>query len=120
MKKRILRCAAALLCACTVLGTGMTCYAATGKTYGTISSSRVYGVFEYPEQGHHLEVELFATIRDKDYGTSTVKKFANSSWGTLTSVSKDATAGSGYAFTNLDVYGLVDGNVNGSMTNLKP
>lgn len=120
MKKKIMRCIAALLCACTVFGTGVTCYAATGKTSGTITKSKVAGVFEYPETGHQLKVEIFYTSRDIASGIEIPKKGGNTANGNITSVSATANSGTGNEFTVLSVYGYVDGKLKGSSQDLKP
>lgn len=130
MKKRILRCAAALLCACTVLGTGVTCQAetvtaemvarASGVASGTLTKSKALGLFEYSEVGHQLKVEMQIRQLNKSTGGKTTTVKGNTVWGNNTSVSQTSTAGSGYEYLSMDVYGSVDGAIKGIAWDITP
>lgn len=119
MKKRILRCAAALLCACTVFGTGVTCYAATGTVSGTITRSKISGLYVYPEVGHKLTVQLDYFKRTKS-GKLVEDTDGASVFGNNTSVSRSLGAGSGEKFDSLTVLGLVDDEIYAVSANLYP
>lgn len=124
--KKFLRSTVAALSLCMVFGASVTCQAATeeagpeaiaattsvtGSIIGTVTSRMAYATFTYPEEGHHLKVEMAVTIKDLDKGTSTTKPFYNNSWGNITSVRVDATAGTGYSFTYMTASGYKDGEL---------
>lgn len=123
MKKFLRSAVAAALSLCMVFGASVTCQAATeeagaeamaatakaaGSINGDVTSRMAYATFTYPEAGHHLKVDMRVTIKDLDKGTSTTKSFPNNSWGNITSVRADATAGTGYSFIRMKADGYVD------------
>lgn len=124
MKKRIMRCVAALLCACTVFGTGITCNAATARATGSLTWSltktRASAAFNYNEVGHQLKIEMHITVKDKSDGTLSIQKEGNTVWGNNTSVSQTVSAGAGYEYERMSVWGYVDGYVDVMKTSIKP